>query len=66
MAVAVGLTQLVADGATRPVPPGSLSREFAVAEVELAVVRRTDPQLVNASALANHLHDILRRWRPRS
>ncbi|GAA3084554.1 hypothetical protein JOF29_003037 [Kribbella aluminosa] len=39
-AVAVGLAQLATDGPARPLPPGSLRREFGVAEVELEVVRR--------------------------
>jgi hypothetical protein len=40
-AVAVGLAQLATDGTAASLPPGSLRREFGVADVELEVVRRT-------------------------
>lgn len=39
-AVAMGLAELATDGVAGPLPPGSLRREFGVAEVELDVVRR--------------------------
>jgi hypothetical protein len=39
-AVTVGLAQLATDGTSRPLPPGSLRRDFNVTEIELEVVRR--------------------------
>lgn len=65
VAVAIGLAQLVADGATRPLPRGRchpsrghpIGRRRPELKGTLGLGLATDPQLVNASALANHVRD---------